>query len=240
MSKNSLIKSGLLTTAALTLLLTGSQFFTDSCWASSNTPLAAGKAKLAQGQVKQAVQLLESAVKAAPSSCEAHLCLGQAYIKAKDFPKAKQQLRAAIRMGRGSSVAQKANSCLMSLPHDLIAPRHGPGTALIARATGVISLERGVEGSRPTVIDFYASWANPCKLLKPALEKARAEYGDRVNFLTVNVDDPNSDDIVEKYGVSPVPTLVFLKPDGEVATYSVGYSGDQSVSRGLVKILPAG
>lgn len=202
--------------------------------------LAAGKAKLAAGQVGPAVKLLEAAVKANPTNCDAHLCLGQAYTRCKEYAKAKLEFRAAIRCGRGSATAQKANTCLMSLPKNLIAPRSGPGTALIARATGIFSVERGTEPPKPTVIDFYASWAQPCKLLKPAMEKARAEYGDRVNFLMVNVDDPNSEDIVDKYEVSPIPTLVFLKADGEVATFSVGFSGEGSVERGIEKILPSG
>jgi len=207
--------------------------------ASTPTALSLGKSKLASGQAKQAVLLLEQAVKAQPTSCEAHLCLGQAYVKSKDFTKAKAHFRSAIRFGRGSANAQKANTCLMNLPKGLLSPRFGPGTALIARSVGIMSLERGAEESKPTVIDFYAAWCQPCKLLKPALEKAKAEYGDKVNFLQVNVDDPNSDEIVEKYGVSPIPTLVFLKPDGEVATFAIGYSGEQSVNRGIAKILPS-
>lgn len=204
------------------------------------SPLTLGKAKMAKGQTQQALPLLQAAVKAQPTSCEAQLCLGQAYVKLKDYTKARAHLRSAIRYGRGSQNAQKANATLMGLPRNLLSPHHGPGTALIARTVGIMSLERGMEESKPTVIDFYAAWCQPCKLQKPALDKAKAEYGDKVNFLMVNVDDPNSDDIVEKYGVSPIPTLVFLKPDGEVATFTIGYSGDQAVAKGIEKILPAG
>jgi thioredoxin 1 len=206
----------------------------------AQSPLALGKARMAKGQTKQALPLLQAAVKAQPTSCEAQLCLGQAYVKLKDYAKARAHLRSAIRYGRGSQNAQKANASLMSLPKGLLSPHCGPGTALIARTVGIVSLERGVEASKPTVIDFYAAWCQPCKLQKPALDKAKADYGDKVNFLMVNVDDPNSDEIVEKYGVSPIPTLVFLKPDGEVATFTIGYSGDQAVAKAIEKILPAG
>lgn len=241
MNKRQPLAARILAAISLSVFFAGSQAFTESTLAGSTaSPLTLGKAKLAAGQTQQAIKLLESAVKAQPTSCEAHLCLGKAYVKAKQYVKAKSELRSAIRYGRGSVNAQQANTCLMSLPKNILAPRCGAGTALIARSVGITSMERGIEGAKPTVIDFYAAWAHPCKLLKPAIDKAKADYGDRVSFMTVNVDDPNSDDIVEKYGVSPIPTLVFLKPDGEVATYSIGYSGAESVSKGIQKILPFG
>ena len=226
---------------ALAVILIGSQSFTSGSLAGgAASSLSLGKASLARGQTQQAIKQLQEAVKAQPTSCEAHLCLGQAYVKGKNYVKAKDQLRSAIHYGRGSANAQKANAVLMTLPKAVLSPKSGAGTAMIARTLGIMSLERGAEAAKPTVIDFYASWAQPCKLLKPSVDKAKAEYGEKVNFMMVNVDDPSSDDIVDKYGVSPVPTLVFLKPDGEVATFSVGYSGDQSVVRGIQKILPSG
>jgi len=201
-------------------------------------PLAAGKAKLAHGQYQPAVSLLEEAVKREPRSCEAHLCLGQAYLKLKNFAKARQHLRTAIRVGQGSANAQKANQCLMSLPRTVIAPRTGGNTRMIALNLGLLSTDRGDGGpSKPTVLDFYASWCQPCKQLEPLIAKAKSEYGEQVNFVSVNVDDPNNEQIVDQYGVSPIPTLVFLSPDGEVVTYSIGFSGENSINTGLKKIL---
>ncbi len=232
----------LLLSLALCLTALGSQGLVATCLAGGApaSPLALGKARLARGQAQQAVQLLQAAVAAAPTSCEAHLCLGQAYARLKKYAQAKAHWRAAVRYGHGSVNAQKANACLLALPANLAAPRCGAGTAIIARTTGVISLDRGEEAAKPTVIDFYAGWCQPCKLLKPALEKARSQYGDRVNFMSVNVDDPGSENIIEKYDVSPIPTLVFLKTDGEVATFAIGYSGEQSLEKGIAKILPSG
>lgn len=206
--------------------------------AAAQSPLAVGKAKLALGQYQPAARLLEEAVVREPRSCEAHLCLGQAYLKLKNFVKARQHLRTAIRVGQGSKNAQKANQALMTMPRTVIAPRTGANTRMIALNLGLLSRDRGDGGpSKPTVIDFYASWCQPCKQLEPLIEKAKSEYGEQVNFLTVNVDDPNNEQIIDQYGVSPIPTLVFLGPDGEVVTYSIGFSGEQSLNSGLKKIL---
>ncbi len=206
--------------------------------AAGKPPLAVGKAKLAQGQYHPAVKLHEEAVKREPRSCEAHLCLGQAYLKLKNFTKARLHLRTAIRVGQGSTNAQKANQALMSLPRTVIAPRTGQDTRMIALNLGLLSRDRGDGGpSKPTVLDFYASWCQPCKQLEPLIEKAKSQYGEQVNFVSVNVDDPNNEQIIDQYGVSPIPTIVFLGSDGEVVTYSIGFSGEQSINTGLKKIL---
>lgn len=203
--------------------------------------LAAGKAKLSQGQYQSAVRYLENAVKDSPSSCEAHFCLGQAYLKLKDYLKARLHLRAAIKVGNGSIYAQKANTCLLQLPKHLLAPRTGAETRMISRALGIITLERGVgEESKPTVLNFYANWCQPCKQLSPLFEQAKSQYGDRVNFMSINVDDPNNEQVIDQYGVSPIPTIVFLNPEGEVVSYAIGFSGEQSLNTGLKKILAKG
>lgn len=203
--------------------------------------LSIGKQKLSQGQYQTAVKYLEGAVKDAPASCEAHLCLGQAYLKLKDYLKARAHLRTAIRLAKGSPNAQKANTCLMQLPKHLLAPRTGADTRMISLGLGIISQERGFgEESKPTVLNFYASWCQPCKQLSPFFEQAKSEYGDRVNFMSINVDDPNNEQVVDQYGVSPIPTIVFLSPEGEVVSYSIGFSGEQGLNTGLKKILARG
>lgn len=198
--------------------------------------LSDGRAKFAGGQYKEAVRLLEKFVNDCPANADGHLLLGQSYCHLKNFEKARAQLRLAIRTGAGGPGAQKANLALMTLPRHLIAPKSGPQTRMIASMLG-LGRSRGGE-AKPTVIDFYAPWCQPCKQLDVVISRAKAAYGERVNFMAVNVDDSASQAIMDQYDVSPIPTMIFLGSDGEVKTYSVGFSGDGSVNDGIKKILP--
>ena len=92
----------------------------------------------------------------------------------------------------------------------------------------------------PTVIDFYANWCHPCKKLDQSLTVISKKYGDKIKIMRVDVDDPKNDQIVDQYEVSPIPTVIFLNTDGEVVDYSIGYSGEKGLTKGIQKILLAG
>ena len=72
----------------------------------------------------------------------------------------------------------------------------------------------------PTVIDFYADWCGPCQQFRPIFHAAEKKYAGRVNFETVNIDE--QEDLAEQYGITSIPTIVFLYGDGEEATRFVG------------------
>lgn len=199
--------------------------------------LSQGKDCLKKGDFSKAVKSFESAVKESPQSCEANFLLGESYCKVKNFGKAKQAYRAAIRVGRGSDHAQKANVALMKLPRNLVAPRSGPRTRMLISMLG-IARERSATGeAKPTVIDFYASWCQPCRQLETVMEKVKSQYGDKVSFMRVDVDDPNNERLIDQYEVSPIPTVIFLNPEGEVVTFTIGFSGESGVTEALEKIL---
>jgi thioredoxin 1 len=232
--------AGLMSAALVWTVMAGFGHYLNLGSQAATTPsaLTIGKGKMAKGDYTNAVKTLEAVVKSEPTNCEAHFCLGQSYAKLKNFIKAREHFRTAIKVGKGSPGAIKANTALMTLPKNLIAPKTGPDTRFIAKSLGILSRERGADGeAKPTVMDFYASWCQPCKQLEPLIAKAKSDYGDKVNFMSINVDDPNNESLIEQYGVSPIPTLVFLSPEGEVVTYSIGYQGENGVSSGLKKIL---
>ena len=74
------------------------------------------------------------------------------------------------------------------------------------------------QGDKPILIDFYASWCGPCKMLSPIIDEIAEERKDIV-VGKVNVDD--EPELAEKFGVFSVPTLVILK-DGEIVHQSAG------------------
>ena len=72
----------------------------------------------------------------------------------------------------------------------------------------------------PTVIDFYATWCGPCKAISPFFEKLKGEYSDKVNFVSIDVDQDT--ETAMKYSVSAMPTFVFLDADGNEIKRIVG------------------
>lgn len=86
--------------------------------------------------------------------------------------------------------------------------------------TTVQDFERDVIRSEvPAVVDFYADWCGPCKMLAPHLEKIADEYEGKVRIVKVNVDEET--ELAERYGISGIPTLIFFK-DGRPAETVVG------------------
>lgn len=92
---------------------------------------------------------------------------------------------------------------------------------------------------KPRVLEFYAAWAEPCVRLKPVIERLKGEYGGEVDFVSYDVDDPSCRKIIDKYEVSPIPTLVFLNEKNEVMAYSIGCCSEtRIIDKNMSKILP--
>jgi thioredoxin len=64
-------------------------------------------------------------------------------------------------------------------------------------------------GDKPTIVDFYASWCGPCKMLSPIMEKLSKKYEDKVNFYKIDVDE--SSDLANTLKIKAIPTLIFFK-----------------------------
>ena len=71
----------------------------------------------------------------------------------------------------------------------------------------------------PVMIDFYADWCGPCKMLMPLIEELAGEYEGKVKIVKIDVDA--SQDLAQKYSVMSIPTLAFIK-DGEIADRVTG------------------
>ncbi|MBX9692132.1 MAG: hypothetical protein K2Z81_07095 [Cyanobacteria bacterium] len=209
----------------------------------SNDPsnlLKLGRAKMAKGQADRAMKDFADALSQEPNSCECNFLMGEACSKSKKFAKARKYYRQAIRVGRGSKFAKEANVSMMKLPQKYLQPRTGPDTRLLAKMFGLGRHRGDGAAARPTVIDFYASWCQPCKQLDEALTKVQAQYGDKIMIMRVDVDDPKNEGIIDQYEVSPIPTVVFLNTGGEVVSYSIGYAGDNGIDLDIKKILGNG
>lgn len=68
--------------------------------------------------------------------------------------------------------------------------------------------------SRPVLVDFWAEWCTPCRLLSPIFEKLAEKYSDKVVFAKVNVDE--CPELAEEYGVMAIPTLILFENGVEI------------------------
>ena len=76
-----------------------------------------------------------------------------------------------------------------------------------------------LNASGPVVVDFWAEWCGPCRMIAPALEEIQSALGEKVKIVKLNVDEnPN---VATKYGVMSIPTLMIFK-NGELASRQVG------------------
>ncbi len=82
------------------------------------------------------------------------------------------------------------------------------------------------EKDKLIVLDFWATWCGPCKMLMPVLESVEGKYPDVV-FGKVNVDEEEM--LARRYGIVSIPTLIFIK-NGETVKKSVGYLDENQLS----------
>lgn len=73
--------------------------------------------------------------------------------------------------------------------------------------------------SVPVLVDFWASWCGPCRMVSPIIDSIAEEYGSKIKVCKVNVDSESS--LASEFAVVSIPTVVIIK-DGKVAERSVG------------------
>jgi thioredoxin 1 len=69
------------------------------------------------------------------------------------------------------------------------------------------------EGNTPCMIDFYADWCGPCKMVAPVLEELQKEYGDNLVIYKVNTEDER--ELAAMFGIQSIPSLLFVPVDGQ-------------------------
>jgi len=76
-----------------------------------------------------------------------------------------------------------------------------------------------LHSDKPVLIDFWAPWCGPCRMLSPVISEIAEEYGDKIKVCKVNVDDEG--ELAASFNVMSIPTLVVVK-DGKVTNSAIG------------------
>ena len=84
------------------------------------------------------------------------------------------------------------------------------------------------------LVDFFATWCGPCKMIAPIISEISEEYSDKVKVCKVNVDENN--ELAMKYNIVSIPTLIFLK-DGKVVETSIGFSSKSELVNIINKLI---
>lgn len=90
------------------------------------------------------------------------------------------------------------------------------------------------EGTRPALIDFYADWCGPCKMVAPILEELANEYGDKLNIYKVNTDEEQ--ELSAAFGIQSIPSLLFIPLEGQ-PQMAMGALPKESFKRAIKDVL---
>lgn len=96
------------------------------------------------------------------------------------------------------------------------------------------SFSSEVESAGTVLVDFWAPWCGPCKMIAPVLEEIDGEIGDKLKIAKVNVDE--NPDTSGRFGIMSIPTLMVMK-DGEVVEKLVGFQPKEQLMDALNKHL---
>ena len=77
-----------------------------------------------------------------------------------------------------------------------------------------------LQADKPVLVDFWAEWCGPCKMIAPILEEIAGQHGDKLKILRLDVDENGT--TAQKYGIMSIPTLILFK-DGQPAERLIGY-----------------
>jgi len=89
-------------------------------------------------------------------------------------------------------------------------------------------------GEKPAIIDFYADWCGPCKMVAPVLEKLSTKYSDKLSIY--KVDTEAEQELAGMFGVQSIPTLLFIPKDGQPRV-SMGALPEKEFERIIAELL---
>lgn len=87
--------------------------------------------------------------------------------------------------------------------------------------------EKVSSSSRPVLVDFWAEWCAPCRMISPTIDQIAEDYDGKVTVGKINIDE--EPELAQRFGVMSIPTLILFK-DGSIVSRSVGVVGKDKIA----------
>ena len=83
-----------------------------------------------------------------------------------------------------------------------------------------------LKSDKPVIIDFYADWCGPCKMMSPIIDEISDELGDKIKVGKINTDE--NLELAQKYGIMSIPTIMIIK-NGEISKTFIGVTDKDEI-----------